>query len=484
MVGERILFTPEIELDPDQAPTDVTIKGHVPHLDYAFTLSGLYSVVPALDVLGAYQRIRDEFEQLDGLLSDGLKLRGSFRLPPASDGFQASYLLGVLFDPTSHNTRGIWHRLAVPASTHASLFQLDKARPFPLRLASSKKLIHTLVWIDTNVKVIVERTTEPYRIPASAVRQIVESALRIYATLVKQDDYQLARSMSFNYSMFLQDRILNLIFGDGIYLAANRLQEQARLANHIALELLANLSPLSYRQLCTLSVFMGLIWTTRQDVQRGFVSSPGATLGQMDAQLNAQQANWCIDHIDQFLADVGVDSRRTVVVILDDNGESVFDIALFQRLLNDTVELEVAFVVNRYPVSNNIALGEFQVLLDDDRFADLGRHLERGRASVCVEEQVFRSFELAYLRPETRRAIDRSQAVYVKGVNFFETLQIPDTVRYHCFAVHGHTSELLTGCTEGRGVFARLLPGQTGYTYHAHDRVETLRHKVAVAEGG
>jgi hypothetical protein len=481
-VAERILFTPEIELDPVQAPTNLAVKGEVPRLDYAFTLPDLYPIVPALDAHRAYQKIQDEFDQLDELLSHRLRLRGSLCLPPASDGLQASYLLSLLFDPTSYCTNGIWQRLAMPASTCGDLFQLDEARPFPLRLASPRKLMHTLVWIDTNVKVAVESIAEIHKVPPSAVRQTVETALRIYSYLVKQEDYQLARSINFNCSMFLQDRILNLIFGDDIYLAANRLQEQGRFANHIALQLLKNLGGLSYRQLCALSVFMGVIWTSHKDVQQGFLANPGATLGRIDAQLNAQQANWCIDHIDLFLAEVGTDHQKPIVVILDDNGESVFDIALFQHLLNDTGTLEVTFVVNHYPISNNIALSTFQALLEDSYFADLKRYFEQGRGTLCVEKQAFRSFELAYLRPETRDAVNNSQATYIKGVNFFETFQLSNITRYHCFTVYGHTSMLLTGCPAGKGVFVKLPSGQTGYTYHSPEKIETLRDKVSRKE--
>ncbi len=475
---EQIMFTPEVGLDPGQAPTDATIKGESPRLDYSFTLLDIYPTVPALDVHQAYQKIRGELDRLDNLLSHKLKLRGSVRLPRASTGIEASYLLSVLFDPASYYTDGIWQTLTVPASVYTDLFRLDQALPFPLQLASPQKLIHTLMWIDTNVKVIVERATEPYQVPAAIVRQIVESTLQIYSYLVKQQDYQLARSINFNYSMFLQDRILNVIFGDAIYMAVDRLYEHGKLANRIALQLLKGLGNLSYQQLCALSTFMGVIWTSREETRRDFASNPDATLGHIETELNAQRANWCINHTNQFLADMQADSEKTIVVVLDDNGESVFDIALFQRLLNNTGHLQVTFVINRYPISNNISLHTFQTLLQAPYFMDLGRHLESGRASLCVERQVFRSFELAYLQPETRRAIHNSQATYIKGVNFFETFQLPDVTRYHCFTVHGHTSMLLTGCPEGKGIFVNLKPGQPGYTYRPR-QVETLRDQIA-----
>jgi hypothetical protein len=481
---DRILFIPELELDPRQVPRDVTVKGQSPRLDYPFALWDIYPTVAALDGRRAYQRIRAEFARINALLADKLKLRPSVHLPPVADESQAAYLLGILFDPTIYHTDGLWQRLSPLAGVHTGPLQLDDAQPFPLRLASPQKLVHTLGWIDANVKVTVESLTAPYDVPAPAVRQIVESALKIYSYLVKQRDYYLARSINFNHSMFLQDRILNLLLGDSICMAADRLGGSGKLANQIAMELLRNLDTLSYRQLCALSVFMGVIWTSSQDVQRAFAANPSLTLGHIETQLNTQAGNWCIDHTDRFLADMGTEAPITVCVILDDNGESVFDVALFQRLLNDSGSLRVVLIVNRYPVSNNIALETLQDLLRDPFFQDLRRHLEQGRAGLCVERQVFRSFELAHLQPETVHLIRQSQATYIKGVNFFETCQIPDITRYYCFTVHGRTSTMLTGCAEGKGVFVKLRPGETGYTYHSPDRIETLRAKVARGEPG
>jgi hypothetical protein len=42
---------------------------------------------------------------------------------------------------------------------------------------------------------------------------------------------------------------------------------------------------------------------------------------------------------------------------------------------------------------------------------------------------------------------------------------------------------LLTDCTKGSGIFAKLKPGQTGYTYYSHDQIETLKAKMTTQEG-
>ena len=131
-------------------------------------------------------------------------------------------------------------------------------------------------------------------------------------------------------------------------------------------------------------------------------------------------------------------------------------------------------------ISENIDLHTFQTLLEDPYFASLRQYFATGRARLQLESQVFRSFELAHLRSQTKQAIQQSEGVYIKGANFFEILQIANVRRYHCFTVFSPTSEMLTGCLNGKGIFARLNPCQIGYTYHSEQQVETLLDMVQV----
>jgi uncharacterized protein with ATP-grasp and redox domains len=163
-----------------------------------------------------------------------------------------------------------------------------------------------------------------------------------------------------------------------------------------------------------------------------------------------------------------------IAVILDDNGESVFDIALFQQLLRDYKNLRVTFVVNRYPISNNISQSAFETLIADDYFKDLKRFFEVGSADTIIEYQVFRSFEYSHLQTETINTVKRSSAIYIKGENFYETFQIDKSTRYHCFTVHSPTSILLTGFPAGSGIFVKLKEGTKGFNYYSYNNVISL----------
>jgi hypothetical protein len=474
----KIFFTPDIELDIEEAPTNLTIKGQSPRLTYPVQLRDIYPTIPPLDAKASYQKIRNEFQRVNHILANQFELRPRVYLPPATDQDEAISILSILFDPNTYWTQGLWRKLSGQIAEKKELFRLDDPQPFPLQLASPQKLIHTLVWIDTNIKIAVESILLPLHLPAEAIAEIVESALKCYCYLVKQQDFLLARSINFNFSMFLQDRILNLLLGDELYLATYQLQDRGRLANEITMQLLKSIYKPSYRQLCTLSVFMGVIWVSSEETQRAFRSQPDLTLGQIETWINSQQKNWGVDNIDAFVTDISLEKPVHIVVILDDNGESVFDIAICQQALDDFGLLHVTFVVNRYPVSNNIALHTFESLLREDYFERLRNYFSTGRAALCIENQVFRSFEVSYLQQITRQAIDHADLVYVKGLNFFETFQLPEANRYHCFTVHGKTGTLLTGFEEGKGIFVRLSTGEMPYTYHAYNQVATLRDKL------
>lgn len=91
---------------------------------------------------------------------------------------------------------------------------------------------------------------------------------------------------------------------------------------------------------------------------------------------------------------------------------------------------------------------------------------------------MFRSFEPGYLKPELRAELARCPVAYVKGQNFFETFQPSTLARYYCFTVCGMTSQMLTGYTNGAGIFACVPAGAEGYQFNGPDNVITLRETL------
>jgi Damage-control phosphatase ARMT1-like domain len=456
---------PEVALDLDTGP--VAVKGELPALTYPFTLDGIYASVPSLDAAGAARAIRRLVERVDRVVVDDLGLRARRDLPTAADRPEAMAVLAALLAP------------AGSAAGVAGL-RLEGARPFPFRLASAAKLDHSFRWIDTNMKLQVEKSLLPRRAPAEACRLVAESALAIYSHLLKQEDHLLARAINFNHSMFLQDRILALLLGPAYHLGSASVRERGRVANDIALRYLEELGQVPERRLFELSVFMGTVWTAGEELQRGWrPDHPEATLEQVERQLRLGERGWGVDHVERFGAAVRRPGGMSLLVVLDDNGESMFDLAIVQQVVRAEPGVRATLLVNRYPVSDNISLPTLDHALAQPYFAELRRRVTDGGVTILLEAQPFRSFEPAYLAPATRAAIDRCDLLYVKGANFFETFQVVDKHRFHALAVHEVTSELLTGCPRGSGIVAELRPGQDGYAYRGPGDVTPLVEMLA-----
>jgi uncharacterized protein YuzB (UPF0349 family) len=474
-----IRFTPEILVETENLPIDIKIKGASPKLRYPFALVNLYQEIPPLDSFHAYRHIQEEVSQVDNILHAKLHLRPSFLLPNLAQPTDALHLVECLLTP---KTRFVSHAIgnSTASPSKVSVFAIQNPRPFPLALASPAKLLHTLAWIDANLKINIEYIAAFHCIPTDMTVALVKSALALYAIIVKMDDYKLAQSINFNHSMFFQDRIIDLLFGEAlnrcnIDQAPRQGHKPSRLSNKMALDLLKGFGCLSHKDLCMMSVFMGVVWTSLPEVQKTYLESSEKTLSDLDDCLrSAMRHQFCIDHRDSFLDHIGKDEKIKLLVVLDDNGESVFDIALFQCLLQETTNLELVFLLNQYPVSNNISIDGFMEIIADSYFEKMRGFLKNGRVVLSLEEQLFRSFEYAYLAPKNKLIISQTKLAYIKGVNFFETFQLPDVLRYHCFTVCGVTSRLLTGCGEGNAVFARLEKGQEGYVYRGHDDITTL----------
>lgn len=478
----RILFTPEMDLEIGDLAEEITIKGRTYRLTYPFDLIHLYPTVPALDVWNAYRAVQREIEKAAKLLCEQMRLREPLLLPIPNTYTEASAMLRALFDPMIYYTDRVFDTAPISFDQQVVFDFPEQASPFPFRLASSKKLLHTLKWIDSNIKTLIEDLLLPFHAKQEIIFQITESALYIYCYVIKMNDFHLARNMNFNTSMFLQERILNLIFGDHAYFETNRRTSHGKDVNKIALSLLKGLDSLSYLELCSLSVFMGVSSLDSEEIRQSFASKPDATLANIYNRLPHRNGEWCINHIPEFLSDLGTSQQITLAVILDDNGESVFDLAIMQRLMTDHRGLTVTFVVNRYPISNNISLGAFRALLEDDYFEQLATFLVEGRATLDIEEQVFRSFEINYLQPLTILHLKKANFAYIKGANFFETFQFPFVDRYYCFVIESPTSMLLTGCTKGNGVFVKISAGETGFVYHTADEIHTLSKRISTKD--
>jgi hypothetical protein len=473
---DSLQFAPGIWVPYTRDSPAIAVKGVTPRLSYPFgRFAELYEQIPSLDILSAYRLVREIVAKAAALL---LPWQGAaIDLPPATSAVEARAMIAALFDARSP--------LASPAMPTGrepivlSRLGFIDPRPWPFARGGAEKLRHTLGWIDTNVKNQVERACGALRADRLAPA-LAESALRIYALLIKMDDFALADRININASMWLQARAVELIVGPELYAASlgrgEGIVPAGALSNRIALELLRAL-PLDRRdaaQLCAASIFMGVIWSASEEVQSRFRGAPEPCLADLADRLRALGSSLAIDDSRAFLRIMGEDLPRELLVVLDDTGESVFDLALFQLLLESTGRLSVVFLANRYAVSNNMNVAMLEQLLAQPEFAGLRGFRDAGRVRIIEEPQSLNSFEVELLSPRSLAAMDSADLLYVKGQNFFEVFQPTSRDRFYAFVVEGMTSRLLTGCAHESGVFAYVPRGSAGYRFEGPGRITTL----------
>jgi hypothetical protein len=350
-------------------------------------------------------------------------------------------------------------------------------RPFSFAQAPAEKLVDSFLWIDSNVHLKVEEVVRNARISDQVVPIVAQTVLTIFSLLLKMDDYALARGLNFNFSAFLQTRLIAFIFSEEVLVASERARIKARRNkaewdNRIALQLLREWDQVSDLDLCRLGVAMGVVWVEQPELG-GVVTSISS--GIVDIAGNALSATrrLCIDHRRELLDALHGPQTGPIVVVLDDNGESVFDLALFQRLLETEPKLEVVFIVNQFPVSNNICFSVLEELLSDPFFSRLRGLRAEGRVEILVESQPFTSFEEHALSDQARSLLETARLAYIKGASFFETLQPTQIECFYLFTVASKTSVMLTGCREGDGVVARIPPHKAGYVVEG-ETIKTL----------
>ncbi len=473
---KKVAFLPNQIIDLSGTEKSIAIKGNTPRLNYSFSMVEIYESVKSLTVLHSYQFIRKELYQVNLILSKKLKIRADILLPEAADEKEAVLYESSIFDACKAFNA---EKIDIIQGKFNSIISNGNTffLPLPFRLseASDERNLHTLYWIDCNMKLQIEKALISFSIPKEFIEEVVLSAFKIYSSLLKQNDYSLIRVINLNYSMFLQDRIIELLLGNILVKERDITISSSFESNNRALQYLKTVNVRSVEKLSELSVFFGTVWLKNSQNSDSF-GTENNLLYNIENQLKISERRWGVNDFSILQNRISnLTAPANVMVVLDDNGESVFDIAIFQRFLLEYPLLNVTFLTNRYPVSNNIFYGAFEKLLDDDYFLPMRQFIEDKRVTVSIEEQPFRSFEVDFLSKHTKEILKKTAFLYVKGVNFFETFQLPEIERFHCFVVYGLTSTMFTGFQEGDGIFAHIPKNEVAYKYHSAQNIETLK---------
>ncbi len=467
MNTRTVYYTPDIPLEIDSLPA-VPIKGQQLRHRLDSSICELYEDTPSLTTVAAVEEIRRLVDQWASRWEHPV-----FNLPALHPGPDAQEILNAWLDPTSvpfaPNSR----------SVRPSILELDSSHSLPYQLGAAprSKLIHDLAWVQSNVQCQLEAALSPLDPNDQKTKEAVVSALRIYCLLCKMNSYHLARNMSINHAMFAQDRIVSLFSPLRTFDKDDEPSSVSRVANDIALATLERLGTRPPAELCRLAVHMGTVWVNAENTQQLYLIEPEQVLADIFEELVTRENRLEVDHVDNFLARCS-NGVSELMMVLDDNGESVFDLALAQTLLAIQRQLRITLLINQHPVSTNICCNSLQRILENAQFARMRQYQAQGRLRIVYERQWVRSFEQAFLSSQSQQCLDQAELVYVKGCSFFETFQPLKKARLFAFVVNGPASEMLTGFRSGAGIFALLDRGISAYNYRSDEQIQTLRDQT------
>ncbi len=180
----------------------------------------------------------------------------------------------------------------------------------------------------------------------------------------------------------------------------------------------------------------------------------------------------------QILIDMVASSNEenreiTMCAILDDTTESVADLLWMQNMLIKYPLFKINLILNTAQISINFSYDMFNKILKNKLFKELAKRSDKQvflTKTLCP----LISFQINFLTKNVLDAINKSDFVYVKGANFFETCQIIEKPVFYAFVVYGNVSRKYTGLNNFDAVFSFIPKSISGYV-HNKDENKVVR---------
>lgn len=357
--------------------------------------------------------------------------------------------------------------------------------PFVWRDATPELLALSFTYNANGLWRLLDGLRRQGRVPAD-VGGLFDQACQTLAGVYRADDHFLIRNINNNINMYLITRVIEHVVGKERFDSEAQELDATRRALDLALRLAKDRRSLPTREKMALAVGSGVSFVEGRmedgDLPRRALDAVQA------ATYRFAGVELAIDHRDRLLAMVDDRSQRrrgfTLAVVVDDTTETVDDLLWIQDLVERYGGFRVVLIVNTAQVSINFSAHLLPQLWRSPLFTTLASRLGD---QVLVETVSYPLLAVQEncLPERARRAIDRADAVYIKGANFFEACQIEPAETFYAFVVFGQMSRYVTGLPDYAGVFAEVPPGSMGYRYSS-DRGQhrTLLDVVATDVSG
>jgi hypothetical protein len=323
---------------------------------------------------------------------------------------------------------------------------------------------------------IFKNLADSGRISVGQVPKLLDQACLLLSHVYRTDEHAYLKYINNNVSMFMVSRVVEHIVGRTTYSSDAQEVQLTTQSLHVALAHVGEHAALELPQQMALALGRGIAFVEAIVASRDFEATDEVFT--QETAYRYVERPLAVDHrwhlIDRVAAADSEGKPFDLCAILDDTVESVDDLLWMQTMLLRFRSLRVNVLVNTAQVSINFSAAMLDRVLASPQFFQLAQMLgQRFEATRLYCPLI--SFQWNFFTNHTRNAIDRANAVYVKGLNFFETCQLPHKDAYYAFVVYGPISRQYTGLQDFDGVFARLPPQVVGYEHATvPDRIRTL----------
>lgn len=303
-------------------------------------------------------------------------------------------------------------------------------------------------------------------VPHKMLPTLFDRACECLALVYKARHNFVIRNMNNNFSMYLVPKILEYLLGKTTYDSETQDEPLTNTSLRTSLTLVHDYASLDTLSLMAIALGKGVSFMEKH-VQDNRIDRSNL-ISIQDTFHSYSKQGLAIDHREVLLDMIENSGMRrdrfTMAAILDDTAETVDDLLWMLRLLERYPFFSVEAVINTARVSVNFSLDMLPAVLNSPVFSSLAARFG------CQFRVVKIHCPLLALQPNcltkaVREAIQKADVVYVKGANYFETLQLVEKDVFYAFVVHGPISIKYTGLNEYDAVFAYVPAGKAGYIH-------------------
>lgn len=302
-------------------------------------------------------------------------------------------------------------------------------------------------------------------ISINKIDTLLDDGCRMLSSIYKYNNYFVIKHINNNINMSLITKIIELMLGKSAF---NIVKQESKLTQNSLKDTLKNIDEYcnySVSQIMGMAIARGRVFY--DDIQ-AIVKESGSERDRLSQTFKYYSNELKIDFRNHLINRIRNSNENrnyiSMSVILDDTSESVLDLLWIQKLLLENKFFKINLILNTAQVSVNFSSNMLAIVLSNPSFNGLASRIG---ISVMYYETLFPliSFQPNLFNNDLLSIITKSDVVYVKGMNFFETFQLKNSDVYHAFVVGSKVSEALTGLNTGDAVFAFVPAEKVGFNY-------------------